>query len=73
MAIDGPRRQQKKKSGGGEILKDWLCTKNPLTKEADGDGSAAGLWIVFPTASAGLFPQPTSLATTGRHPLGGHS
>lgn len=67
MAVDGPQRPLKKR-----ILKDWLRTKNPLTKDADGDGSAADLWIVFITTSAGIFSMPTSQMTTGRHNLDGH-
>lgn len=64
--MDGPQRPLKKR-----ILKDWPCTKDSLTKDADGDGSAAGLWIVCTTTSAGVFSLPASQMTTGRHNLDG--
>lgn len=44
MVVDESQKHHEKK----RFLKDWLYATNPLTKDAEGEGSPAGLRFVLP-------------------------
>lgn len=61
MVVDESQKDHEKK-----ILKDWLCAANPLTKDAEGEGSPAGLRFVFTTTSVGISSMPDWQTQSGQ-------